>query len=127
MVKRSFYQFIGGLCCFAAFCSLATADDELRVFSLVNADCNEMASVLDAISEGEIIMAADRRTNSLVVKAPAESLDVIEALLLKLDSVVSHPKIHPNNVDAEKIHGKRDTMLHDLELRERAEIDALRR
>jgi multidrug resistance efflux pump len=77
---------------FATICAPGVAQvtdgaGEIRVFSLVNATASEMANVVDALLSDEVGgLAIDKRTNSLIVRAPSgDTLQVIEALLMKLD------------------------------------------
>ena len=68
---------------------LRVRSHEVRVFSLANGDANELVRVLDKTYAGRrassMKVAADARTNSIIVSGAAEDLDVVEALLLRLD------------------------------------------
>lgn len=58
----------------------------LRVFALRNAEAKSAADVLARVFVDDAMqVAADERTNSVLVRAPRERCDEIEALLLRLD------------------------------------------
>src|SRR5215471_18981213 len=58
----------------------------LRIFHLQHADAAAMEEHLKKIYPGQIAsIAADRRTNALIIRATTEMLDEAEAILQKLD------------------------------------------
>ncbi len=58
----------------------------IKVFSLANAAAPEVSEVVDAVFGDTVVaIAADKRTNSLVVKGRAEAVAALEAVLMKLD------------------------------------------
>ncbi len=65
------------------------AAQQLKVFSLQNADADETTKVVQQVFAdvpGDLKISADTRTNSLIISGGTDQLEVIEALLLKLDS-----------------------------------------
>jgi len=91
--------FVGVFFCFATLCSPTVAEDEsLRIFTLVNADSGAMADLLHTLSDGKLVLAEDRRTNSIVVKGTEEAMATIEAVLLKLDEAKEHKR--PSDAEA---------------------------
>ncbi len=62
---------------------------EVRVFSIVNGDSKELAAAIGELFPGDNEnppkITAESRTNSVMVRGTAEDLNVIEAILLKLD------------------------------------------
>jgi hypothetical protein len=67
---------------------------QVRIFTLQNAPVDGAASVilqLFADGSGNVKVSPDPRTNSLIVAAPKETLDIIEAVLLRLDENDSKP------------------------------------
>ena len=59
---------------------------ELKVFQLRFAAAADLAKVLSSVFEKEPVrIAAEVRTNSILVQGPAENLAMVEALLLRLD------------------------------------------
>ena len=59
---------------------------QLKVFSIVNADATTIAETVFELFEGdEAKFSVDPRTNSIVATGSEETLEVIEALLLRLD------------------------------------------
>ena len=74
---------------FVLFATLsATADEDIRIFRLVNADAEAMTNLIDQLSDGGLKLATDARTNSIVMVGDEEQAKVIEALLMKLDQKV---------------------------------------
>lgn len=66
----------------------ATASDttQLQVFQLANSQAGMVSKLLNALYEdGAVKIVADERTNSLVVNGSSKRLQVIEALVLRLD------------------------------------------
>jgi type II secretory pathway component GspD/PulD (secretin) len=60
--------------------------EELRIFALKNLAAADASRVMTELFSGQsIIVAADERTNSLLVKASADQLAEIQAVLLRLD------------------------------------------
>ncbi|MAG93219.1 MAG: hypothetical protein CMJ48_05665 [Planctomycetaceae bacterium] len=65
---------------------------QIKVFVLTNVDAGEAAKVVSHLFEGRpgapkvVKVEANARTNSLIVSGHEEQLELIEALLLKLDS-----------------------------------------
>jgi|GEM_PF-484067 len=71
--------------------SVAADDDEtIRIFRLVNADAEAMTNLVEHLSDGQLKLATDARTNSIVMVGSEEQAKVIEALLMKLDQNVEH-------------------------------------
>ena len=73
-----------------------SSDVEVKVFSIVNGDARELAESMDQLfsaNESSIAIATDLRTNSILVRAPADDLMVMEAILLKLESAEAHPRL----------------------------------
>lgn len=61
-------------------------DVQFKVYSLAYATSGEVLDVLETLLEPpNIRVAADRRTNSLIVKGPPETLAIVSALIAKLD------------------------------------------
>jgi hypothetical protein len=63
---------------------------ELRVFRLNNVISQETGPTLSQLFEKAVI-TSDARTNSLIVRGPADELDEIEKLLEKLDTTTTSP------------------------------------
>jgi len=60
--------------------------DQLKVFRLIHTDVKNAAKIISELSDRRRIkVSTDPRTNSLVASGPARDLEVIEALLLRLD------------------------------------------
>jgi hypothetical protein len=59
---------------------------EVKIFQLVNSAPLDMANIIDSIfSPAQLRLSIDERTKSLVVMGDKESLEIVEALLLKMD------------------------------------------
>ena len=68
----------------------ATKETQVKVFNFVNGDASsyaEIVSVLPAVSEKRVQITVDKRTNNLVASGPERDLLVLEALLLRLDTM----------------------------------------
>ena len=120
---------ISFLFCFGTIYSPVLAEDEtLRIFKLVNADCGEMGELLDRISDGGLTLAADARTNSLVVMGDEETLSVIESILLKLDQPTEDKRPNRGKPSAEmeleeKVQQERMMALERIERIEEAKLE----
>lgn len=68
---------------------------EVRIFHLAHATPLDMAQVIDSIlGPSQVRLSVDGRTNSLVVMGDKESLEIVQALLAKMDQPAeSQPKI----------------------------------
>ncbi len=64
----------------------ATPDSALKVFMLANARASEMGKVLrEVLTSAPFKISADERTNSIIVSAPPEVLEIIRSLVTRLD------------------------------------------
>ena len=66
---------------------------QIAVFSLVNAKAETLLPKVKEVVEplAEVNIVADARTNSIVVTAPPKAIELVQAILLKLDSMDSAP------------------------------------
>ncbi len=65
---------------------LPEREDQIKVFQLIHAEAAPMAqAVSEILDTEEVRLAVDTRTNSLIAVGPESTLNVIEALLLRLD------------------------------------------
>lgn len=65
---------------------LPEQEEQFKVFNLIHAEAAPMAqAVSEIIDTKEVKLAVDTRTNSLMAVGPESTLNVIEALLLRLD------------------------------------------
>ena len=94
MSNTRLYPFVLAACLLTPVTCFAEEQihEQLRVFSLVHADCKTMLGLLDDLSEGELTMGVDPRTNSLIVKGDPQQFELIGALLMKLDQPVKGQK-----------------------------------
>ena len=82
---------VGWSCLLVATATAQRLPDEepavqLKVYSLAYATSAEMLDVLDTLfDQPNVRMAADKRSNSLIVKGPQETLAIVSALMAKLD------------------------------------------
>ncbi len=71
-------------------------EEQLKVFQIVNAD---PAVLLEAISEifdsDRIRLAVDPRTNAILAKGPERDLNIVEAILLRLDEQAGRELARP--------------------------------
>ncbi len=71
-------------------------DQQVKVFHLQYSQAAAMAETVSGLlGDGDVTISIDTRTNSLVAKGPEGILDVIEALLLRLDEQEEHEKGPP--------------------------------
>jgi type II secretory pathway component GspD/PulD (secretin) len=71
------------------------AKAEFRVFALKNARASDAAQVLTQLFRGDrstLSIAMDERTNSLVIRGPADDLAIAEAVLQRLDTAAPDAK-----------------------------------
>jgi hypothetical protein len=67
---------------------------KIRIFSLQHTSAKDVAAIIEELSaaqSGQMSVGVDSRTNSLVVSAKKEGLDVVEAILLELDKSDAWP------------------------------------
>jgi type II secretory pathway component GspD/PulD (secretin) len=65
----------------------AAPESALKVFALNHARASDLVQVVRAMLRNEsITIAADERSNSLIISGPPESLSIVEALLARLDA-----------------------------------------
>ena len=67
-------------------------EGELKIFKLRRASADSALQTImqlysDEFNSGKVTMSADARTNSLLVRGPRESLEIMEAVLITLDDV----------------------------------------
>jgi type II secretory pathway component GspD/PulD (secretin) len=72
---------------------------QIKVFSIMNADALSMAEVIDGIIDRENLrISVDERTNSIIARSDKqETLDMMEAILLRLDQAAEQ-KVHTFHV-----------------------------
>ena len=105
--------------------SHTTSDPEvqIRIFSLMKADAAATADVILALFESDSLrVTSDDRTNSLLAKGSPKELDMIKAVVLKLDATESlqrdntrssvKPKARPVRTDS--IEGKLEKVLQTI-------------
>lgn len=87
----------------------AAAPREIKVFILEQADgpslVKAVAEILPAVEQKIVRLACDKRTNSILASGPKEDLAVLEALLLRLDSMADKDR-KPGPSPAPKPTGK---------------------
>jgi hypothetical protein len=73
------------------------ASAQVKVFLLAEADAFEMAGIVKSLVDGRPLrVAADRRTNSLVVVGDGEEIRIVQAIVSQLDGTPSRsPKTTP--------------------------------
>lgn len=65
----------------------AAPDSTLKVFALSHARAVDLSQVIRAMMRNEsVTIAADERSNSLVISGPPDSLSIVEALVVRLDA-----------------------------------------
>jgi type II secretory pathway component GspD/PulD (secretin) len=93
--------------------------DEVRIFALKHADAAGMAKMLKQLLQGPdaktLSIAADDRTNSVVVRGGSEQLEVIEAIISRLEE---------KGAKGEKGDEKRKT--RDVEKKAGSDLDGLK-
>jgi multidrug efflux pump subunit AcrA (membrane-fusion protein) len=79
---------------------------QIKVFSLSNSSAEQLMDVIDTIfGEERFRIAADKRTNSVIVKARPDVLSAVEAVMLRLDES-SNPKPNQKRIAKPKIPSK---------------------
>ncbi len=83
---------------------------QIKVFHLVNAEARQVTEILAQLLERAIpqcVLVPDPRTNSLIARGPEDQMQIIEAILLKLDETpdksptpASGEAARPENLDA---------------------------
>lgn len=69
-----------------------STDQQIKVFQLKNAEAAQTAVMVNQLFK-DIGVEADKRTNSLIVAGTPEDLDIIEAILLRLDQTPTKPQV----------------------------------
>ncbi len=75
---------------------------QVKLFSLENARAEDLLPIIHELFmvDGKVRMACDRRSNTLVASGPPSDLQVIEAILMRLDITVAEPSNEsPSNSD----------------------------
>lgn len=68
--------------------AFAQEDQQIKIFSLQNANAAEMASVIRPLFPNpQVVTTVDPRTNSMIVRGQADMLAEMEAVLLRLDQM----------------------------------------
>ena len=68
-------------------------DEMIRVFTMSHARAADMVNhVRSVLGAAPIAVAADERTNSLIVSGPESALDVVRALVMRLDEAINPGK-----------------------------------
>lgn len=62
-----------------------TGRDEIKVFTLMNADATDMARIVSELIGKDVKIVTQPRTNSIIATGPKERLAVVEAILLRMD------------------------------------------
>lgn len=72
----------------------AEKPNEVRVFALKHANASEMARTLKGLMQGPdgkgLAFSVDERTNSLLAKGTAKHLDIVQAIVTRLDQDGAH-------------------------------------
>jgi hypothetical protein len=78
-----------------------TSDDEqIKMIELSKADAAKIAELLQLLlADKQLSIGADTRTNTLIVRGPEASLEIVEAICLKLDN--QGPVKSPPNADTD--------------------------
>lgn len=110
--------------------------DEVNIFALKHADAGSMAKMLKQLLQGpdsrSLSIAVDDRTNSLVVRGGREQLEVIEAIIARLEEKSAKSgkaeekkdpeKKKPGALDADELKSRFKNLDIDVQkLQERAE------
>lgn len=61
--------------------------DEIKVFTLKNASASQSLNVINNLVGAGVQVTADDRTNSLIATGPKKELEMLEALLIRMDQV----------------------------------------
>ncbi len=72
---------------------------QIKVFHLVNAEARQVTEILAQLLERAIpqcVLVPDPRTNSLIARGPDDQMQIIEAILLKLDETPDNPPTPPS-------------------------------
>lgn len=76
--------------------------ENVRIFTLANADAEAMAALITRLTDGEVRLATDQRTNSVVVVASDEETELLKAILMKLDQPVNRKQKEVDAGEREK-------------------------
>jgi hypothetical protein len=77
---------------------------QIKAFPIKNHDADELLRALRAVWPAEVannlVIAADSRTNTLIVRASSEKLEAVEAIILLLDNMAARTRPIPANSEA---------------------------
>ena len=86
-------------------------DAEVKVFQLVHTPAGGAAAAIQSIfGDQQVRLGVDDRSNSLIVSGTADALNVVEAILLRLDE--SADKKNPPDGDKRAEQTSRQRRLH---------------
>jgi beta-lactamase regulating signal transducer with metallopeptidase domain len=95
----------------------------IKVFSLQNADADSMAQILKSLFREGLPVAADRRTNSVIVIGMPEPLMMIEAIVTQLDKAGT--RMPPKAVQIQKLPDQNVLIVRGREENVKGAVDAL--
>ena len=64
--------------------------EEIKVFALQSGDAALVSRVVSDLVGNEVVISVDPRTNTLIATGSRDDLDIVEAILLRLDQTESH-------------------------------------
>ncbi len=81
--------------------------DEIKVFTLKNAAATECVHAINSLQRPGVQISADARTNTVIATGPKQELEIVEALVMKLDESQNKTsldvRVYPlQNASAEK-------------------------